>query len=110
VSTYFIVATSFAVLGIYVFALFRWWHRRLVSFASQCDFSERRRRATRLFFLIALLFYVPALAVLLAAIIRAKVDGLFLLVCLFLSLAPGFVWYARRIPGLRTFGYYGGQS
>jgi hypothetical protein len=109
VRTYFIFAASFAFLGVYVFALFRWWHRRLVSFASQFDVSERRRRGTRLFFVVALLFYIPALAVLLAGIIGARVDGLFLVACFSLSVVPGCVWYVRKIPSLRTLGYYGGQ-
>jgi hypothetical protein len=107
VNKYFIVSASFAALGLYVFVLFRWWHRRLVNLASQFNVPERRRRASRFFFVIVLLFYIPETAVVLASVARTK-DGFFIVACLFMSLLPAGIWYARKIPALRTLGYYGG--
>ena len=99
----------FAILGCYVFALFRWWYRHLTVLAARFDLAERRKRASWQSLLVMLLFFIPALAVLLGSMIYTSVGGFFVVCIFILILAPTFIWYVRQIPKLRAFGYYGGQ-
>jgi hypothetical protein len=108
-SAYFGVTVGFVVLSIYVFLLFRWWHRRLTSLAARYDLAERRKRGSRESLLVMLLFAVPALAVLLGSMVHRSVSGVFIVTLFILSLAPAVIWYIRRLPSLRALGFYGGQ-
>jgi hypothetical protein len=85
-STYFAVAAAFVVLSIYVFLLFRWWHRRLTSLAARYDLAERRKRGSRESLVVMLLFVIPALAVLLGSMVHRSVSGVFIVTVFILSL------------------------
>jgi len=108
-SAYFGVAIGFAILGCYVFMLFRSWHRHLTVLASRFDLAERRKRASWQSSLVTLLFSIPTLAVLFGSLTHTLVSGFFIVSILILVLAPTFIWYIRQIPKLRALGYYGGQ-
>ena len=105
-NAYLEVTASFGILGFYVLMLFRWWHRRLIVLASVYNVEERRKRASRQSVIVMLLFYLPALGVLLGSIIHTSVGGFFIVSIVLLSLTPAVVWYARQIPGQRSLGYY----
>ncbi|HXT39330.1 MAG TPA: hypothetical protein VN887_04840 [Candidatus Angelobacter sp.] len=109
-SEYFVVTICFVILGCYVFAVFRWWHRHLTALASRYDLAERRKRASRQSLIVMLLVYLPVLAVLLVSMIRSSASGFFIVSIFILALAPTFIWYVRQIPKLRDLGYYGGQT
>ena len=108
-SAYFTVSICFAILGCYAFALFHWWHRHLTVLASRLDLAKRRKRASWQSLPVMLLFFIPALAVLLGSMIHTSVSGIFIVCIFILILAPTFIWYVRQIPKLRALGYYGGQ-
>jgi len=48
-SAYFIIAAIFIAMGVYLFALCRWWYGYLIALADRHDIAERRRRGAKIF-------------------------------------------------------------
>jgi hypothetical protein len=104
-SAYFEVIAAFVVLGAYIFGLFRLWYRYLVGLASRYDIPARRKRAAILFPLVLLLFIVPVLAAVFFGIRATPTIGHLAVIALLCSLAPGVIWWFRRMPSLYALGY-----
>jgi dipeptide/tripeptide permease len=104
-SAYFTVAAVFMVFGFYIFALCRWWFRHLTDLAARFDIPERRRRATRRYFIVLLFVAVPMLAAILGCFVLAPKIGIFVVAALICSIVPAMIWWFRRMPSLYALGY-----
>jgi hypothetical protein len=102
---YLEVSTAFIILGCHVFALYRWWYRRLTILAERYDVAERRQRAARRFPLVILCLMIPMGGVLVGSIRLTKVDNVFILAALVFCVAPGFIWWAQRMRKIYELGY-----
>ena len=98
--------TVFAILGSYVFLLYRRWFQHLNALAARFDVRERRKQAARRYPLVILLLILPLLGALFGTIgLLGKAHGVVLLLMLLCSVAPACIWWARQTPSLRTLGY-----
>jgi hypothetical protein len=105
-TTYIETFAVFAVLGGYVFLLYRQWFQHLKALAAHYDVSERRRQAARRYPVVILLLTGPLLGVLFGSLrLLGKTHGLLLVLLLACSVAPASIWWARQMPSLRTLGY-----
>ena len=104
--SYIAVGTGFVILGVYIFVLLRWWYRHLTVLAERYDLIERRRKAARRFVLLGLLVAVPiGGSMVIGFNLHLDVAPAFFLFALVFSIAPGFIWWVRRMPKLSELGY-----
>jgi hypothetical protein len=108
-SIHFEVAGAFVILGLYTFALFRWWFGHLAGLAARYDIAERRRRAGRRYVIVLLSVALPMLATVVGSFIIAPESGLVVVGAFACSIAPAVIWWFRRMPSLYALGY-GRQS
>ena len=104
-SIYLEVVGAFVVLGIYIFALFRWWFRHLTVLAARYDVPERRRRAVRRYLIMIFFVAVPILATVVGSFIVAPKIGFVIVGAFACSIAPAMIWGFRRMPSLYALGY-----
>jgi len=104
-SPYLTIAAIFFVLGIYTFALFRWWFQHVTALAARYDIPERRKRAARRYFVVMFFILVPQASAVLGCISMARELVLFVAIAFMCSTAPAIVWWMRRIPSLHALGY-----
>lgn len=104
-TTYFEIIAAFIALGAYVYGLFHWWYRYLTNLASRYDVPVRRKRAGILFPVVLFLFVLPVLAPFLFSVRAIPTSGLLAVAALFCSVAPGAIWWIRKLPSLSALGY-----
>ena len=102
---YIEVGAAFVILGCYVFMLYRWWYKQLKHLAERYDMANRRQHATRRFPLVMLCVMLPMVGTLLGCISLVKVDSLFILAAFAVCIAPGIVWWIKRMKKLAELGY-----
>jgi hypothetical protein len=101
----FEIIATFVALGIYVFGLFYCWYRHLVTLANRYDIPERRRRAAKWYPIVALLFVAPTLAALFCSVRAIPTSTHLIAGILVFSIAPGVIWWIRKMPSLSALGY-----
>jgi fatty acid desaturase len=109
ITEYLISAIVFALLGAWLFFIFRWWFQHLTALAARYDISQRRKIAARRYLVVVVLIAVPTLTALLSIINRTSVSLHFILIGFALALTPAMTWWCPRMASLKSLGY-GRQS
>jgi len=104
-SAYFIIAAVFITLGVYLFALCRWWHGYLVALADRYDIAERRRRAAHRYLLVLPIVLAPTLCAVLGCVSLFPKIAVFTVIAFVCSIAPAMVWFLRGVSRLQDLGY-----
>ncbi len=104
-SEYFVVFGVFAVLGVYVFLLYRGWFNHLQGLTQRYQPERFRRLAAFRYPAVVVLFAVPGMSALAWAIRSTHVEHVVILAFLLVAFAPAFIWWFRHWPLLRALGY-----
>ena len=104
-SAYFIISAIFIGLGVYLFALCRWWYGYLVAMADRYDVAERRKRAAQRYLLVLPIVAAPTLCAILVCLRFFPKLGVFTVVALICSIAPAMIWFLRGASRLQDLGY-----
>lgn len=106
---YVLASVMFAALGLWLHAIYRWWHQHLQKLARAHDIERRRQLAARHFAGVALLLVGAFLGTVFSVLQFAPVGGLFLVVGLAFAGVPNMFWWQRHWASLKALGY-GWQS
>jgi len=98
-------ASVLVLLGLVVFAIFHTWSRYLIKLADKYDVALRRRRATLLFPLVAILLLAALMVALNICIRVIKLDPIAFAIGLYIAITPTFLWWIRRSKILQKHGY-----
>jgi hypothetical protein len=104
-SAFFIIAAIFITLGVYLFALYRWWYGYLIALADRYDIAERRRRAAQRYLLVLPIVVAPTLCAVLSCVSLFPKIGVFTVIAFVCSIAPAMIWFIRGISRLQDLGY-----
>jgi hypothetical protein len=105
IAEYLIATLAFALLGAWLFLLFRWWFQHLSALAVRYDVVQRRKMAARRYLIVMAFVAVPTLTVLLSIINRTSVSSLFILIGFALAATPAMIWWCPRMASLKSLGY-----
>ena len=102
---YIAVVVAFAILGCYVFMLYRWWYNKLTHFAVRYDVVVRRQQAAWRYPIVMLSFMFPVVVILSCSLRYTNVDKFFILIAFVVCIAPGIIWWTQRMKKLAELGY-----
>jgi len=102
---YMISIFALLLLGAWVALLFRWWFRYLTTLAANFGLEERRRRATARYPLVLLGVVIPMGTILLGIMGGTSLSSVSIAIGLFVSVAPGLIWWVSRMAALKKLGY-----
>jgi hypothetical protein len=105
VLNYFVVAAIFGALGLWFYAVCRWWFLHLTGLAERHNVELRRKLATRHFLFMPFVLGIPIVVVVLGVVQFFPISVLFLPAVLLPAILPSIIWWFRHWPSLKALGY-----
>jgi hypothetical protein len=104
-SAYFIIAGIFIALGVYIFAICRWWYGYLIALADRYDIAGRRQRAAQRYLLVLPIMAAPTLCAIFGCLRLFPKFGIFTTIAFICSVVPALIWFLQGISRLQALGY-----